>query len=146
MSKVEIEKINQILSSLWKKEDFDGDRVTYNQALQDVQIALDSLEEEPVSEDLEKAARQYGDELDNILVAIGDNDDNTVGEYASQAYKAGALRQKEQMMANAVEREVKVDAGGYPYIDATELYDYDKEKPLAKQGDKVKVIILNDNH
>lgn len=41
-----------------------------------------------------------------------------------------------------VEREVKIDAGGYPYIDATELYDYEKDVPLAKAGDKVKVIIM----
>jgi hypothetical protein len=37
------------------------------------------------------------------------------------------------MLNNAIEREVKVDAGGYPYIDVTELYDYDKDKPLAKK-------------
>lgn len=41
-----------------------------------------------------------------------------------------------------VEREVKEDAGGYPYIDATELYDYDNDKPLAKAGDKVKVMFI----
>ena len=43
---------------------------------------------------------------------------------------------------DAIEREVKVDAGGYPYIDATELYDYDNDKPLAKVGDRVKVVFL----
>ena len=47
-------------------------------------------------------------------------------------------------MKDAVEREVKVDAGGYPYIDATELYDYDKDVPLAKKGDKVKVLFLRE--
>lgn len=51
---------------------------------------------------------------------------------------------EQQMMSKAIVREVKVDAGGYPYIDTTELYDYDKDMPLAKEGDKVKVIILND--
>lgn len=44
----------------------------------------------------------------------------------------------------AVKREVKVDAGGYPYIDATELYDYENDKPLAKAGDKVKVLIIKE--
>ena len=43
-----------------------------------------------------------------------------------------------------IEREVKEDAGGYPYIDATELYDYDNDKPLAKAGDKVKVVFIKD--
>lgn len=43
---------------------------------------------------------------------------------------------------DAIEREVKEDAGGYPYIDATELYDYENDKPLAKAGDKVKVVFI----
>lgn len=43
---------------------------------------------------------------------------------------------------DAIEIEVKEDAGGYPYIDAIELYDYDKDIPLAKKGDKVNVIIM----
>ena len=45
---------------------------------------------------------------------------------------------------DAVEREVKEDAGGYPYIDATELYDYENDKPLAKAGDRVKVVFIKD--
>ena len=57
------------------------------------------------------------------------------------------LEEKEknkQIMKDAIERIVKVDAGGYPYIDVTELYDYDSEKPLAKEGDKVKLIIIKE--
>lgn len=45
---------------------------------------------------------------------------------------------------DAIEREVKEDAGGYPFIEATELYDYENDKPLAKAGDKVKVLIVKD--
>lgn len=45
---------------------------------------------------------------------------------------------------DAIEREVKVDAGGYPFIETTELYDYDNDKPLAKAGDKVKVVFIKD--
>ena len=49
------------------------------------------------------------------------------------------------LKADAIERTVKVDAGGYPYIDCNiELYDYDKDIPLAQKGDKVKVVILKD--
>ena len=76
---------------------------------------------------LEEAACEY----DNSHI-----DDNNL------AFKAGAQWQKERILNNAIEREVKVDAGGYPYIDVTELYDYDKDKPLAKEGDKVKLIII----
>lgn len=43
---------------------------------------------------------------------------------------------------DALERTVKVDAGGFPYIGEIELYDYDADKPLAKKGDKVKVIVI----
>ena len=49
-----------------------------------------------------------------------------------------------QMIQDAVERTVKEDAGGYPYIEATELYDYDNDKPLAKAGDKIKVVFIKD--
>ena len=52
--------------------------------------------------------------------------------------------QKQQMMKNVIEREVKVDAGGYPYISCDiEFYDYDNDKPLAKKGDMVKLIVLD---
>jgi hypothetical protein len=40
---------------------------------------------------------------------------------------------------------VKVDAGGYPYIPQIELYDYDKDIPLAKEGEKVKVIVIKED-
>lgn len=39
---------------------------------------------------------------------------------------------------------VKEDACGYPYIPVIELYDYDNDVPLAKKGDKVKVIIIKE--
>ena len=51
---------------------------------------------------------------------------------------------EEQMMKKAIEREVKIDAGGYPYIEATEFYDYENDKPLAKEGDKIKIIIIKE--
>ena len=65
--------------------------------------------------------------------------------HPAKAFKAGANWQKEQMMANAIDVEVKLDAGGYPYIDRTiELYDYDKDIPLAKEGDRYKVILIKE--
>lgn len=53
--------------------------------------------------------------------------------------------QKEQMMAKAIDVEVKVDAGGYPYIPQMELYDYDNDVPLAKEGDKYKVVLIKED-
>jgi len=58
------------------------------------------------------------------------------------AIKYGIRLKEEQMINDAYEREVKVDAGGYPYIPQMELYDYDKDEPLAKEGDRVKVIVI----
>lgn len=101
--------------------------------LQNVLTYIDSLEEEPVSNDLEKAASEYAKSKHTNLA---------LQDIVSWDFKAGAQWQKERILNNAMEREVKVDAGGYPYIDVTELYDYDKDRPLAKEGDKVKLIII----
>ena len=51
---------------------------------------------------------------------------------------------REEMLEKALIREVKEDAGGYPYIDceSIELYDYKEDKPLAKPGQKVKIIVI----
>ena len=71
---------------------------------------------------------------------------STEAKYKCEAYKELSewLDGLSITDVDAIEREVKVDAGGYPYIDATELYDYDNDKPLAKAGDKVKVLIVKD--
>ena len=61
------------------------------------------------------------------------------------AIKYGIGLQKEQMMAKAIDVEVKVDAGGYPYIPQIELYDYDNDVPFAKEGDKYKVVLVKED-
>lgn len=45
-----------------------------------------------------------------------------------------------------IERTVTIDAGGYPRIDLSsiELYDYQEDKPLAKEGDKIKIILIKE--
>lgn len=94
------------------------------------------VQEEPASEDLNTAAKEYAN---NITEKIG---------YRLQLRRAvcfGAKWQKEQMMAKAVGVEVKVDAGGYPYIPQIELYDYDKDIPLAEVDDKYKVILIKED-
>ena len=91
---------------------------------------------EPVSEDLEEAAVDYG----NRSTFTDVDPFNWILEIA---FKDGACWQKQQMMKDAIERKVQIDAGGYPYINCSiELYDYDKDVPLAKAGDKVKVITI----
>ena len=61
------------------------------------------------------------------------------------AIKYGMKLQEKQMIKDAYERKVKVDAGGYPYIPQMELYDYDKDVPLAKKGDRVKVVVVKED-
>lgn len=39
---------------------------------------------------------------------------------------------------------VTKDAGGYPFVPAMELYDYDNEKPLIEPGTHVDIIIRKD--
>lgn len=48
------------------------------------------------------------------------------------------------MIAKAIDVTVHIDAGGYPYIPQMELYDYDKDVPLAKEGDRYKVILIKE--
>ena len=50
--------------------------------------------------------------------------------------------QMAQMMKDATDVTVHADAGGYPYIPQMELYDYDKDIPLAKEGDKYNVVLI----
>lgn len=65
-----------------------------------------------------------------------------VKEHSAELLQAAV---KEQLLKDAVRVEVKIDAGGYPYIPAVELYDYDKEVFLACEGDKVKVKIIKED-
>lgn len=132
--------------------------------------------EEPVSDDLEKAAvnafKQIVDSDKNNFLEIfkagakwqKTKDESTtedLGEYINELSKQFpevsfaklsriAVRmarwQKKQMMNEAVEQEIKVDAGGYPYISCNiEFYDYKNDKPLANKGDKVKVLVLKED-
>ena len=97
---------------------------------------------EPVSEDLEEAAKHYL--YSNILyddVYVG----NPTDKDCIEMFKAGANWKEQQLMAKAVDATVHIDAGGYPYIPQMELYDYDKDIPLAKEGEKVKVIVIKED-
>lgn len=111
----------------------------------DAAHSIISKKEEPVSEDLEEASLRAsiirGQHIPKEYL-----DEYPYDAYAQSMFKRGANWQKEQMMAEAIDVEVKVDAGGYPYIDKTiELYDYDKDVPLAKEGDRVKVIVIKED-
>ena len=95
---------------------------------------IDSMQEEPVSEiDFEQELYKY----------FGQVKDFTLGmRIAKRFYEIG----RNYLMKDAIDTVVKVDAGGYPYVDRTiELYDYDKDIPLAKKGDKVKIVVIKED-
>ena len=87
---------------------------------------------------IQEAARLKYPQVIGKRVQAGD-----LNEIQRQAFIAGAEWQKVQLLKDAVERTVKIDSGGYPYIDITaELYDYEHDVPLAKEGELVKIIIV----
>ena len=144
---------------------------------------IDTMQEEPVSEELDKAAIKFSkgwaewdyasacfkagaewqkEQFEKNRLAACDKQTEKEAEIESDfvmniiknehrqptfddAIKYGMRLHKEQMMSKAIDVEVKVDAGGYPYIPQIELYDYDKDMPFAKEGDKVKVIVTKED-
>lgn len=109
-----------------------------------------SKKEEHVSEDLEKAANEWNTKASftPFYMALDDkgNPNGVRRDYTTHAesFKAGAEWLKAKLMKDAIDVTVHIDSGGYPYIPQLELYDYDKDIPLAKEGDKYKVILIKD--
>lgn len=128
------EKLDAIRAEIHRLVDVRGyDREMAN----DLFAFMDSLPNEPVSEELIDVAKQYVKEhvigIDKITFSI-----------ATDMFISGAKWQIAKLMANATEVTAHMDAGGYPYIPQIELYDYDKDVPLAKEGDKYKVILIKE--
>lgn len=93
---------------------------------------IDSLQEKPVSEELEKAAKDYSNNLDNIR--------GSMGEQTRNAFKAGAKWQKEQMLKKSFGATV------CKYLN-TFLKEMDKDaisQALREytNGDRVRVLII----
>ena len=104
-----------------------------------------------VSEYLEEAGKEWlKPQLDKSYANYGEAKMMELTHFDGyamlDAIEFGANWKEQQMMAKAVDATVHIDAGGYPYIDSTiELYDYDKDIPLAKNGDKVKIIVIRES-
>ena len=105
-----------------------------DKASKECEVSIDEeFESSAVNKDLEKEIENFLD-YSNLLAPIREV------EFIACYF---ANWQKQQMMAKAVDAVVKIDAGGYPYVDrVVELYDYEKDIPLAKEGDKYKVILI----
>ena len=62
----------------------------------------------------------------------------------AERVELACLEMAEWVLKDAIECTVHEDAGGYPYIPNIELYDYEKDRPTAKKGDKIKILIIKD--
>ena len=138
--------VHRIMEDEWESPFPEERAIKYAATL--LKAARKQIAEEPKSYDLVKFADWQSIECRNQREKSGIKDPVMLDEIENAAYGGimnGAEWQKEQMLKDAVERVVKVDAGGYPYIDATiELYDYVKDEPLAKAGDKVKILMIKE--
>lgn len=102
------------------------------------------FEEEPVSEELETEIEKYFNALYRNWTKKDREKDTDVEEMCRQTARHFTEWKKQQMMASGTDATVHIDAGGYPYIPQIELYDYDKDIPLAKEGDKYKVVLIKE--
>ena len=143
------------------------------QRIEAIGMAVKALQEEPVSEDLLVAANKawlesedkesYAETFIDGFVAcfnwqkrkdsISSKDLEELINTLSKRYPEVsfaklsriAVRVAKWQMAQMVKDvTVHVEAGGYPYIPQMELYDYDKDIPLAKEGDKYKVVLIKE--
>lgn len=101
-------------------------------------ISNDWLREKPTWKDVEDACK-LGAEWQR------QKDEHLIWQTSTANYEKGIEEGKQQMMKDATEVTVHIDAGGYPYIPQMELYDYDKDIPLAKEGDKYNVILIKED-
>ncbi len=126
------------------------DLVAKRNLCHDLLTYIDSLSEEPTSEDLVEASKEWlRPQLDKSYANYGEVKIMELTHFDGyamlDAIEFGAKWQKEKTMKDAIEREVQTDAGGYPYIDINvELYDYDNDVPLAKKGDKYKIVLIKE--
>lgn len=146
--KAEIEKVKLIIQSNRAQGAFaEGYLIGQESVLEHFDRFVKSIQEEPVSEDLDIAIGEYCSNPDNFITYI-----DVAFAYRSEqkddipliikAIKFGAQWQKQQMMKDATDVTVHIECGNYPYIPQIELYDYDKDIPLAKEGDKYKVVLI----
>ena len=106
---------------------------TQSEVLKQILDYIDKVQEEPVSDDLSNYINELSKQFPEVSFAK-----------LSRIAVRVAKWQKEQMMKDATEVTVHIDAGGYPYIPEIELYDYDKDVPLAKEGDKYEVVLIKE--
>ena len=138
----QVEQIRTEIERLYKEakeEPYTGRMEGRLEALDKLDAFIDSLEEEPVSEDLEQAAVE-------AFKHIVDSDKNNFYEI----FKAGANWQKEQMMKDAVDayilqsfnpvtESIEIDRHGFKCE-----YGQKKSTPYVIAGEQVKLVIIKE--
>lgn len=117
----------------WREKEFNSHSIESEIRMSECQhllLMLNSLQEEPASEELEKAAEDYSNNLDNIY--------GSIGKQTRYAFKAGAQWQKEQMMEQAIDGEI-----GYWNLHGLSVNV--KLPHSVEEGDKAKVIVIKED-
>ena len=106
------------------------------EAYNEVLAILDTMQEEPVSDDLKEAAIEICSKVLEGETVVIDGYEYVVLSDAEECFKAGAKWQKEQMMANAI------DGTARPYDN--EIWCNLAYSNL-EDGNKVKVIVIKED-
>ena len=129
----QVEKIKAEIER-WKKElrlSTSCEAKYRREMLDDISEFIESLQKEPVSEDLKKAAKFYADTHTEWF----DADNNP---HVFPAFKAGVNWQKEQMLKDTVDADAVYMTGEGTLFNPEVLPDN------IKPGDKVKIIIVKE--
>lgn len=127
------------LKNIYNDEDDIHDVAKYN-ILIDILDFLDTLEVKEV--DVNKEISQFiaaNFEKAKIGHKI------SLRRTARHFFELGLKEKQENNVIGTFEREVKIDDAGYPYIDCDfEFYGYEPGIPLAKKGDKIKIVVAKE--
>jgi hypothetical protein len=134
--RAEIEKVKVVIQSYTAPGDFaKGYRMGQERLLKHFENFVYSMQEVPISEDLEDAAYQYANCFPNNF------------SMASMAFIKGGKWQKQQIMKNAKDGVITFDY----YGDNDKIYgciahdSFSLEELGLKDGDKVKLIIIKED-
>lgn len=107
----------------------------------EIMDTIDSLQEEPISEEFEKAlAEEWQGYIDRGAATVDALEDNTQELAFAKGFYRGANWQKQQMMKNVVSGHIGQTVNGILRVLSDEVDD----ELGFEAGDKVKVIIIKE--
>lgn len=134
----------------WREKEFNSHSIESEIRMSECQhllLMLDSLQEEPVSEDLEEFARANANKEYPPEHEMADDNWKQRAGYV-KGVKSGAKWQKEQMMAKAksgtVQKDNQVILDNGTYIDLDPSMQLKPSFVGLKEGDRIKVIVIKE--